>query len=237
MPAVNPAPSGRSSAGVLLRVLAAAGAALAFLVALLAAACMVAWVMAFKVWPEGSHHLGNLLNVDLARLAMQPHPLLDPGALAIQFANVCYRLIFEWTGIHAMGATFAEEGTLSIPDTIARNVYHAHHEAIEVAMIATQLFGVRLAVLVLSGPSVLLGYTLGLADGLVQRAIRKVRGGHESSNLYHRAKYAQVVLLAVWGAFVLLVPVSIDSRWLCLPAAIVSALLARVQWTYYKKHL
>ncbi len=43
-----------------------------------------------------------------------------------------------------MGMRFAEGAALSIPDTIVRNTYVANHEAIEVAMIATQLLGIRL---------------------------------------------------------------------------------------------
>ena len=229
--------SGRGIPGVLLSVLYSAGAALALLMALLVASWIVAWVMVFKVWPEGSQHLRNLVNVDFARLAVWPHPFIDPGALARALANGCYTVIFEMTGVHAMALNFAEEAALSIPDTIARNAYRAHHEAIEVAMMATQLFGMRLAVLVLTAPSVLLGYGMGLVDGLTQRAIRKARGGHESSNLYHRAKYGQVMLVALWGALILLLWIPVDPRWLSAPMAIMSALLARLQWTYYKKHL
>lgn len=44
-----------------------------------------------------------------------------------------------------MGARFAEGAALSIPDTIVRNTYIANFEAIRVAMVGTQLFGVRLA--------------------------------------------------------------------------------------------
>ena len=233
----NASVSERGSAGVLLGLLVSAGAVFALLIALLLASWIIEWVMVLKVWPDGHAHLKNLLRADLAWLAMRAHPFLDPGELAIALANACYALIFEVTGIHAMALTFAEGGALSIPDTITRTAYGAHHEGIEVAMIATQLFGVRLTVLLLTVPILVLGYGIGLADGLAQRAIRKARGGHESSSLYHRAKYAQAALLAITGTLILLLPMSIDPRWLCGPAVIGSALLARLQWMYYKKHL
>jgi hypothetical protein len=76
-----------------------------------------------------------------------------------------------------------------------------------------------------------------VADGLVQRSIRKARGGHESSSLYHRAKYSQVTLLALTGASILLVPISIDPRWIVGPGVIALCAMARLQWIYYKKHL
>ena len=237
MAARNASVSERGSAGVLLGLLVSAGAVLALTIALLLASWVIEWVMVFKVWSEGNAHLKDLLDADLAWLAMHPHPLLDPRELAIALANACYALIFEVTGIHAMALTFAEGDALSIPDTITRTAYGAHHEGIEVAMSTTQLFGVRLTVLLLTVPIFVLGYGIGLAEGLAQRAIRKARGGHESSNLYHRAKYAQVALLAITGSLILLLPISLDARWLCGPAVVCSALLARLQWTYYKKHL
>ena len=141
------------------------------------------------------------------------------------------------TGIHDMGLRFAEGAALSIPDTIARNTYIANREAIEVAMIGTQLFGVRLATLVLALPLLVLVYCVALTDGLTQRAIRRACGGRESASLYHRAKHLQVVLLAMGGAVSLLLPVSIDPRWIWVPGIAVLAILARLQWSYYKKHL
>jgi len=86
-------------------------------------------------------------------------------------------------------------------------------------------------------PMFALVYCVASVDGLAQRAVRRACGGRESASLYHRAKYLQVVLLVASGAASLLPPVSIDQRWTWVSAAIVLAILPRVQWTYYKKHL
>jgi hypothetical protein len=51
--------------------------------------------------------------------------------------------VFEVTGIHDMGLRFAEPSALSIPDTVVHRSYLAHREAIETAMLGTQLLGVR----------------------------------------------------------------------------------------------
>lgn len=223
--------------GALLAPLASVIYAIALVLGLLFAAWGVDWIFVAHVWPDGIERLRAILGEDLARAAMRSAEVLGVPAWPVHVANALYALLFDASGIHAMALRFAEGAPLSIPDTIARNAYGAHHQVIEVAMVATQLFGVRLAVLFLSAPSLILAYGVGLADGLVQRAIRKARGGHESSNLYHRAKYAQVVLIAIGGALILLVPMSIDPLCLLGPATIGSALLARLQWTYYKKHV
>ena len=152
-------------------------------------------------------------------------------------ANVLYEGIFGITGIHDMGSRFADGAALSIPDTIMRNTYVANFQAIQVAMIGTQLFGVRLAVLIAFWPLLFLTYAAAMADGLVERSIRRAGGGNESANIYHRAKYFQVALLASIGALCLLLPASVDFRAILLPGAMLLVLLTRYQWAYYKKHL
>ena len=96
-------------------------------------------------------------------------------------------------------------------------------------MVATQLLGVRMTVLVRFTPLLLLLYTIGAADGLTARAIRRSCGGRESASLYHQAKYLQMALL-VWPS-----PVA----WQLCAGLIGMAMgsLARGQWAYYKKHL
>ena len=104
-------------------------------------------------------------------------------------------------------------------------------------MVETQLFGVRIATLMMAIPLLALVYSVGLTDGLVQRAVRRASGGHESSSLYHRAKHLQLLLLVTSGAVSLLLPESIDPRHIWLPTVVTVAIVARIQWAYYKKHL
>ena len=145
--------------------------------------------------------------------------------------------MFGLTGIHDMGSRFAADRALSIPDTIIREAYVANYSAIHAAMIGTQLFGVRLAVLTAFSPLMVLAYAAATADGLVQRAIRRAAGGNESGNIYHRAKYFQLVLMSFTIALCLLVPTSVDFHAIVVPVLVLRSLLARCQWTYYKKHL
>ena len=206
------------------------------LLALIVAAWIVDWIFVFWVWPEGLVQLKNVLSEDLARTASLGGWHNELTQWSVWTANFLYQVVFTITGIDDMGSRFAERSALSIPDTIARDTYVANYQAIQVAMIGIQLFGIRLAVLFTALPLFGLAYGVAMADGLAQRAIRRARGGHESSSVYHRAKYLQVCLVSALAALCLLLPVSVDPRLILLPGLTVLALLARFQWAYYKKH-
>lgn len=207
------------------------------LLALILAAWVIDWVFVFKVWPDGIGKLETILSADLDRAAQLGESYSDLPRFAAGTANFLYALLFEATGIHGMGARFAQASSLSIPDTIVRNTYISNFEVIRVAMIGTQLFGVRLAILITALPLLALAYGAALTDGLVQRAIRRASGGRESASLYHRAKHLQVMLLITAAVIGLLLPASIDPRYIWVPAAISLMALTRLQWAYYKKHL
>lgn len=206
-------------------------------IGILVAAWIVDWIFVFKVWPDGIDGLRSILAADLAHaLDLAEWQGGVPGAVTAT-ANFVYEVVFKVTGIHDMGMRFAEGAALSIPDTIVRNTYLANNEAIEVAMIGTQLLGVRLATLGLITPLLVLFYLITGVDGLTQRAIRRASGGRESASLYHRAKHLQVVLMAISFLICLFWPASVDVRWIGLPLAAMLGILTRLQWTYYKKHL
>jgi integrating conjugative element membrane protein (TIGR03747 family) len=227
-------------AGALLAPLKGFLVALLLLLGLILAAWIIDGVFVFRVWPDGLAALRRLLAEDFVHTSQLQCWCGDLPGLAAGTAKVLYAVLFKMTGIHDMGTRIAEGAALSVHDTIVRNMrnsYLAHFEAIQVAMIATQRFGVRLAMLAPVIPLLALAYGVAFADGLVQRAIRRASGGRESASLYHRAKHLQVVLLAASGALSLLLPVALDTRWIWVPGCVVLAILARLQWTYYKKHL
>lgn len=224
-------------AGALLAPLKLVFALTMAFIGILVVAWIVDWIFVFKVWPDGIDRLKGILAEDLARASeLAAWQGGVPGAVT-KTANFLYGLIFQVTGIHDMGMRFADGAALSIPDTIVRNTYLVNIEAIEVAMIGTQLFGVRLATLVQAMPLVMLIYLVAGADGLTQRAIRRASGGRESASLYHRAKRLQIVFVVMAGAISLIKPVSIDPRLIWMPCAVLAGIFARLQLAYYKKHL
>lgn len=224
-------------AGALLAPLKLAFALTLTFLGILVGAWIVDWIFVFKVWPDGIDRLKSILAADLylARDLAEWQGGL-PGAVT-GTANFLYALVFQVTGIHDMGMRFAEGAALSIPDTIVRRAYIANRDAIEVAMMGTQLLGVRLATLAMVVPILVITYIVAGADGLTQRAIRRASGGRESASLYHRAKHLQVALMATGLLICLFWPASVDVRWIGLPLAATLAILTRLQWAYYKKHL
>ncbi len=224
-------------AGALLAPLKIGFVLLLGLVGIVVAAWIVDWTFVFKVWPEGVERLKGILAADLARGIKLAEWQGEVPSVVTGTANFMYGLVFAVTGIHDMGMRFAEGAALSIPDTIVRNSYLANIDAIEVAMIGTQLLGVRLVTLAMMAPLLVLVYQVAAADGLTQRAIRRASGGRESASLYHRAKHLQVMILVMSGVLVLIQPVSIDPRLVGVPVALFVGILARLQWACYKKHL
>ena len=224
-------------AGALLAPLKIGFALILGLVGVVVVAWIVDWTFVFKVWPEGVGRLKGIRAADLARALSLAEWQGGVPSVVTGTANFMYGLVFELTGIHDMGLRFAQGVALSIPDTIVRNTYLANIDAIEVAMIGTQLLGVRLATLAMMVPLLVLVYLVAAADGLTQRAIRRACGGRESASLYHRAKHLQVMLLVMSGVLVLIQPVSIDPRLVGVPVALFVGILARLQWACYKKHL
>ena len=224
-------------AGALLAPLKIGFVVLLALLGIVVVAWIVDWTFVFKVWPEGVVRLKGILAADLARALELAEWQCGMSGAVTGTANFVYGLMFGVTGIHDMGIRFAQGVPLSIPDTIVRTTYLANVEAIEVAMIGTQLLGVRLVMLAMMAPLLMLVYLVAAADGLTQRAMRRACGGRESASLYHRAKHLQVMFLAMGGVLVLIHPVSIDPRLAGVPVALLTGLLARLQWACYKKHL
>ncbi len=224
-------------AGVLLSPLKLAFSLVLALVVILVVAWSIDWVFVSRVWPDGVDRLRILLAADLGHgIALAVRQGRGAGEITGP-ANALYGLVFEATGIHDMGLRFADGAALSIPDTVVRRSYLANREAVETAMVGTQLLGVRFAILLRFLPLLLLLYMVGAVDGLVERAIRRSCGGRESASLYHRAKYLQMAVVGLGGAIVLVWPGPIGWLWVAVGMVASSSTLARSQWAYYKKHL
>jgi hypothetical protein len=190
---------------------------------LLVASWIVNAVFVFHVWPDGIGHLREVLVRDVEHLGVLAARQGWPVEFASRMANAAYRMVFEWTGIHGMGLRFAARSALSVPDSVARGFYIRHADAIEVAMVGTQVFGVRVVSVAI--------------QGVVDRCVRTAGGGRESASLYHRAKHGQVVLLATALLMTFVIPWVADVRIGLVILGTTTAVGAWLQWRFYKKAL
>jgi integrating conjugative element membrane protein (TIGR03747 family) len=101
----------------------------------------------------------------------------------------------------------------------------------------TQVFAVRLAILVLATPVFLMFSLVAMVDGLVQRDLRRWGGGRESSYVYHWAKRSALPLLVLTWVIYLALPFSLHPSFVVLPCASLFALSVVVTASSFKKYL
>jgi integrating conjugative element membrane protein (TIGR03747 family) len=213
--------------------------------ALMAVAAMgMEVVLAKQVWgeSEGLAQAQQTLSRDLD-LTHDLRPDAPLTGLARTCAKGVYGFFFQLIPIERWMTNAAmlpaqPDVTYYGGDIIARkDLVYPLQDELYLAMLRAQIFGVRLAILMGASPLFLLVWTLGLVDGLTQRTIRRACAGRESSSMYHRAKFFQFAGLATGAMVYLMWPVSIRPEWIVIPLALLTGLLARVQWTYLKKYL
>lgn len=210
---------------------------------------LISWALAMvaglyfhlEVWSgQGLGPFEESLNVLLqdAIAAGDIGPLgLNAAGLTVRLSNLAYEAVFVWTGLETSYFLALSGGT---PERLDAGLYRwmvDHATTIEVAMQVTRIYGAKLAMLAASLPLFVVAYLVAMIDGLTARYIRKQGGGRESAFLYHRSKWALVMLLGTAAVFLLLLPLHYSPRWVLPAVAAAVGLMARVQWAYYKKYL
>ena len=191
--------------GALARVLLApfrlAFAAALGLAGVLLVAWTVDWAFVAHVWPGRVEGLRALLAQELTTgTALAARQGVAVAAVTAP-ANGLYALVFEATGLHEMGQRFAQGAPLPVPDTIVRSAWVARHEAVEVAMLGTQLLGLRAGILVRFLPLLVLLYAVGAAVFWALYIVFGKRAGHLHAG--------QSVSLGLLVAALVVVPVGV----------------------------
>lgn len=190
--------------------------------------------MYYGSWNRDIAPLRELFNAAL--LSISPgEPMGHVAPLAEQLTGRLHQTLFVSTGVEAMQHTPPSRPTdfNRALDFVAERITPAFH----VVIAATQVFGVRLAILLGMLPLVALIYAVARIDGHAERLIRRACAGRESASLYHRAKYMQYGLLGMLLIALLCLPIALNPSISMLVFVIALAVLARVQGAYYKKYL
>lgn len=211
---------------------------LAYLTLLLAGLLLAAWVidafLVFKIWPEGRQPLEGAIATTAAAIN-SPYGLPLLRAQGVAWANGLYHALFVASAIEPI--ITADPRALTPFDQTVQRFFGSMLPALQVAMLATKLYGLRLALWLSAIVPLAVGYVVGMIDGLVARSIRRHSGGRESATLYHRAKYAIAGAVGLWLFVYVCLPMSFELPWGSWVAAVVIGLLSRLQWKYYKKYV
>lgn len=101
----------------------------------------------------------------------------------------------------------------------------------------THLVLLRVCVLASFLPTLLIWVALAVVDGLVQRGIRRYRGGRESAAIYHAAKRF-VKPLAAWTCLIYLcVPMLVNPLTVYVPLVVAMPIAVYLASSRFKKYL
>ncbi|MDN5869207.1 MAG: TIGR03747 family integrating conjugative element membrane protein [Nitrococcus sp.] len=201
------------------------------------------WVGMTFWWPDqGLDHSREMLAAELGYLQADFGRSLvssDPARFTKTVVDRTYYVLFELTRIADFiewvgRAPAAGESGLR-PRLYA--VFKPVAEYVLAAVQVTQVFSVRLAVLVLAMPVFVMFTLVAIVDGLVKRDLRRWGGGRESSFVYHWAKRSALPLLVLTWVIYLALPISLHPSFVVLPFAALFALSVAVTASTFKKYL
>ncbi|MBC8749300.1 MULTISPECIES: DUF4400 domain-containing protein [Paraburkholderia] len=162
----------------------------------------------------------------------------DPG-LAGRAADAAYWGWFGWTGVDASARAW-EAGVLAsngLGSYLRPAFSGATREALIVAMYGVKLFGVRIAMLVMTIPQFALAIAIAVLDGLVARYVRRAQGGHESATRYHHAKHFLTFgVIPLTAVIWLVAPVRLPIYLVFWPVSVMMMIAVWNMAKYFKKY-
>ena len=232
--------------GLVTTVLQALAKTLLVLFGSLLLSILVEWLGMAMLWQDqGVAHSRWLLEQEasfIARDFRQSFFQLDPVRFAVASADLAYIGLFKATRlvdlIHFLEQPVPEQNTwLGVLRVTAQTFYRPTAQYVEAALNMTQVFALRLAVLILSLPLFLLFSLVAVVDGLVERDLRRWGLGDESAFLYHPTlKAVKLVFLAAWLVYLSL-PTSVHPNIVIVPFAVMVAWLVGMSVSKFKKYL
>ncbi len=204
---------------------------------------VVEWIGMCTWWEDDRlDHSRQMLATELSYLENDFKRSLitsDPVSFAKYILDQSHHVLFELTGFVDFLSwlspvpTAQEEGVRPI----LHKIYQPMSEFILAAMQVTQVFSVRLVILLLATPVFALFGLVAVVEGLVRRDLRRWGGGRESSFVYHYAKKVALPLIVLaWVAYLSL-PFSLHPSFVILPFAICFALTVAITASTFKKYL
>ncbi len=118
----------------------------------------------------------------------------------------------------------------------ANKLYRENRAYILSSVTVTQIFVVRLVLILFSLPAFGLFAVVGAVDGLVERDLRRWGGGRESSNVYNLARKSIVPAFILACVIYISLPFSISPLIVILPFSVLLGLSVRITFDRLKKY-
>ncbi len=237
----HPAQNGQQ--GTLTRLLGRLSQALYWLLFALLFSIVLEWLGMVFWWTEqGLQHSRDMLAAEVGYLQMDFRRSLvstDPAHFAQTMADRAYVVLFEWTRLVDVLSWLGTPPAVGESGLRVRlhRLYQPLAQFILAALQITQVFALRLAILLLATPVFLLFGVTALVDGLVRRDLRRWGGGRESSFVYHWSKRSALPLLVTAWVVYLALPFSLHPSWVILPFATLFAISIAITASAFKKYL
>tara|TARA_R110000772_G_scaffold243220_1_gene356002 strand:- start:2969 stop:3703 length:735 start_codon:yes stop_codon:yes gene_type:complete len=236
-------PAQTAQQGTLTRLLGRVSQAVYWLLFALLFSIVLEWLGMLFWWPEeGLQHSRNMLAAEVGYLQADFRSSFvsnDPARFAQTVADKAYAVLFEWTRlVDVLGwlGTPPAAGESGLRAQL-HQLYQPLAQYILAALQITQVFALRVAILLLATPVFLLFGVMALVDGLVRRDLRRWGGGRESSFIYHWSKRSALPLLVTAWVIYLALPFSLHPSWVILPFATLFALSIAITASAFKKYL
>lgn len=190
---------------------------------------------------EGADHAMRMLEGELAYLNADFASSVT-GAAPVEVAVTISTALYRYSGLQWLVRALTTPpatayGLLNDALLTAQAFVAPAGEFIAATVYIVQLYGVRIAVVVLSLPVFVLFGVVGLVDGLVQRDLRRFHGGTESAFIYHHLKRWLTPIVSLSALGYLSLPFSLHPNLVFIPAAFLFAFIGASTAARFKKFL
>lgn len=200
----------------------------------------IEWIGIAFIWPEqGEYHSQQVLMSDQVYLNSQA--VHYSGQIKTTITKKTISLT-NWIRNESWIQTAINWARNRSPDNAstlqkwANELYHENRAYVLSSVTVTQIFVVRLVLILFSLPAFGMFAIVGAVDGLVERDLRRWGGGRESSNVYNLARKSIVPAFILACVVYISLPFSISPLIVVLPFSVLLGLSVRIAFDRLKKY-
>jgi len=203
------------------------------------------WVCMKMVWPEeGPSHSVAMVEAELLYLDRDFTEgifIRRPAEFARELAGAVNTKVYqEWrweAKVQELDRRAGLAGGVGGFTTDAHELSQGFHDYLLSAVLATEVYAIRLAVMVSALPVFLLAGLVAVVDGLGQRDLRRFGGGREKGQVYHLARGMVFPAFTLPWILYLSWPTTVHPNHFILPFALVFGFALWISASSFKKYL